>query len=109
MTDPTPSFTISSRIISVSPKRIETGSCTSIKTARLAPFSCSGLLSDVSIHWLLSSGSNVSLDSECFMRRIHLRFRVKFVFAADFDDHRPVLPLVQHQRVADLQRQQRFH
>src|SRR5215467_2177030 len=96
ITDPTPSFTISSRIISVSPKRIETGSCTSMRTARLVLSSMSVLFGDMSIHRLLSSRPHVTGNGECLASRIHLRFRMQLVFPADFNDDGPFFPLIQH-------------
>src|ERR1051325_10668720 len=100
MTDPTPSFTTSSRLISVSPKRIATGSSTSSKTPRVL-FS-SALFTDLSTRRLHFS-IDVAGDAEGPSRGIDVHFSLQFVFACDFDVDGPVFPLVQNDGVIHLQ------
>src|SRR5438046_1078085 len=109
ITDPTTSLTTSSRIISVSPKRSETGSCTSINSARLDVSSISGLFSGVSIYWFLSSRAYVAQYDKRLVWRIRSRLRIQLVLFCDFHDHRRIVPLIQYQGVSHLKRHQRFH
>src|SRR5262245_11646093 len=104
ITEPIPSFTMSSSIISISPKRIDTGSWTSIRTARFDPSSDSVLLSDVSIQRFLSSAT-VAGHCERFAHGIRLGSRLQLAFAGDLDNYRRVLPLIEYKRVTDLQGQ----
>src|SRR5262245_35222355 len=88
ITEPMPSLTISSRIISVSPKRIDTGSCTSIRSARLDTSSPSGLFEGVSIDVLLPPRPNVARYDEGLVRRVHPSLCIQFALAGDLQEHR---------------------
>jgi len=75
-------------------------------TLKIVNFKDTGKLQKEGLSRLVWTGTpDVACDTECLARRIHLSFRVQFVFACHFDDHRPVLPLIENQRVAHLERQ----
>src|SRR5262245_33321220 len=109
ITEPIPSLTTSSSSISVSPKRIDTGSWTSIRTARFDALPASTLSGDMSMRFGLPVSLDVARDCEGFARRIHRGLRIQLALSSNFDDYWRFLPLLDDNCVSDLKRQQRLH